>query len=79
MNFTKTLKYFLHSGTYSMIVAGGLNEARDSLSSVKLLGDTTCLLSNMPYAIRGIPQMFLHVNKDGKKEVVITQRKNLAF
>ena len=69
MKVGKTLKYFLHSGTYSIIVAGGWNGG--ALSTVELLGDTTCSLPNLPYAINASPQMFLHVNKDGNKEVVI--------
>ena len=64
-----TLKYLLHSGTYSIIVAGGWNG--NSLSSVELLGDVNCSLPILPYAIRAGPQMFLHVNKEGNKEVVM--------
>ena len=52
-----------------MIVAGGWSKR--ILSTVELLGDTTCSLPKLTYGISDAPQMFLHVNKDGNKEVVI--------
>ena len=53
-----------------MIVAAG--QIRGSrISSVEMLGDTTCSLPNLPYAINASPQMFLNVDRDGNKEVVI--------
>ena len=53
-----------------MIVAAG--QIRGSrISSVEMLGDTTCSLPNLPYDINASPQMFLNVDRDGNKEVVI--------
>ena len=48
-----------------MIVAGGWSKR--ILSTVELLGDTTCSLPKLTYGISDSPQMFLH----GNKEVVI--------
>ena len=59
------------SGTYNIIIAGGADEDRRKLSTVEILGDSTCSLPNLPYGISNGPQMFLDVNQDGKKEVVV--------
>ena len=60
-----------NSGTYNILIAGGSDEDRRKLSTVEILGDSTCSIPNLPYGISNRPQMFLNVNQDGKKEVVI--------
>ena len=56
------------SGTFTIVVAGGNGIGYGSkLSSVELLGDNTCSIPNLPYAISGSPQMFLN----NQKELVI--------
>ena len=53
-----SLHFVITSGTFTIVVADG--NSRSRLSTVELLGDNTCSIPNLPYAIENSPQMFLN-------------------